>query len=58
MLKYLARHPVEKVTIGGGLGKLTKLAQGAIDLHSGRSQRPRPWGRRARFRSSPWTGKA
>lgn len=38
MLKYLARHPVEKVTIGGGLGKLTKLAQGAIDLHSGRSQ--------------------
>ena len=26
------------MTIGGGLGKLTKLAQGAIDLHSGRSQ--------------------
>ncbi len=38
MLKYLARHPVENVTIGGGIGKLTKLAQGARDLHSGRSQ--------------------
>lgn len=38
MLKYLARHPVERVTIGGGIGKLTKLAQGARDLHSARSQ--------------------
>lgn len=38
MLKYLVKHPVEQVTIGGGIGKLTKLAQGAIDLHSGRSQ--------------------
>jgi cobalt-precorrin-5B (C1)-methyltransferase len=38
MLKYLARHPVERVTIGGGLAKLAKLAQGAMDLHSGRSQ--------------------
>lgn len=38
MLKYLARHPVKRVTIGGGIGKLTKLAQGARDLHSGRSQ--------------------
>ena len=37
MVKYLRRHPVGKVTIGGGLGKLTKLAQGAVDLHSGRS---------------------
>ncbi|QEE35675.1 cobalt-precorrin-5B (C(1))-methyltransferase [Octadecabacter sp. SW4] len=37
MLKYLARHPVERVTIGGGIGKITKLAQGAVDLHSGRS---------------------
>jgi cobalt-precorrin-5B (C1)-methyltransferase len=26
------------VTIGGGFGKITKLAQGAMDLHSGRSQ--------------------
>ncbi|MDB9838498.1 cobalt-precorrin-5B (C(1))-methyltransferase [bacterium] len=38
MLKYLVKHPVERVTIGGGIGKMTKLAQGAIDLHSGRSQ--------------------
>lgn len=38
MLKYIAKHPVEHVTIGGGIGKMTKLAQGARDLHSGRSQ--------------------
>lgn len=38
MLKYLARHPVAHVTIGGGIGKMTKLAQGALDLHSGRSR--------------------
>ncbi len=38
MLKYLEKHPVLRVTIGGGIGKMTKLAQGAMDLHSGRSQ--------------------
>ena len=38
MLKYLATHPVPRVTIGGGIGKITKLAQGAWDLHSKRSQ--------------------
>ncbi len=38
MLKYLKKHPVARVTIGGGLGKMVKLAQGAVDLHSGRSQ--------------------
>ena len=38
MLKYLTRHPVERLTIGGGFGKLTKLAQGHLDLHSARSQ--------------------
>ena len=38
MLKYLAKHPIERVTIGGGIGKMTKLAQGAVDLHSSRSQ--------------------
>jgi cobalt-precorrin-5B (C1)-methyltransferase len=38
MLKYLAKHPVPRVTIGGGIGKMTKLAQGAMDLHSARSQ--------------------
>jgi len=38
MLKYLAKHPIGRVTIGGGIGKITKLAQGAVDLHSGRSR--------------------
>lgn len=38
MIKYLRKHPVGRVTIGGGIGKMTKLAQGAVDLHSARSQ--------------------
>jgi cobalt-precorrin-5B (C1)-methyltransferase len=38
MLKYLARHPVPRLTLGGGFGKLAKFAQGAADLHSARSQ--------------------
>ena len=38
LLKYLNIHPVRRVTIGGGFGKMVKLAQGAMDLHSGRSQ--------------------
>ncbi len=38
LLKYLRRHPVPRLTIAGGFGKITKLAQGAIDLHSKRSQ--------------------
>ena len=38
MLKYIARHPIARVTIGGGIGKLSKLGQGAVDLHSSRSQ--------------------
>ncbi|WP_421858366.1 cobalt-precorrin-5B (C(1))-methyltransferase [Oricola sp.] len=38
LLKYLRAHPVAKLTIAGGFAKLTKLAQGALDLHSGRSQ--------------------
>ena len=38
MLKYLRRHPIPRVTIGGGFGKLVKLAQGEMDLHSSRSQ--------------------
>lgn len=38
MLKYLAKNPVARVTLAGGMGKLTKLAQGALDLHSSRSQ--------------------
>jgi cobalt-precorrin-5B (C1)-methyltransferase len=31
-------HPIDRLTIAGGFAKLTKLAQGALDLHSGRSQ--------------------
>ena len=38
LLKYLRRHPLPRLTIGGGFGKLSKLAMGHMDLHSGRSQ--------------------
>lgn len=37
LLKYLRRHPVPRVTIGGGFAKLWKLGCGAMDLHSSRS---------------------
>jgi cobalt-precorrin-5B (C1)-methyltransferase len=43
LLKYLRVHPVPRVTIGGGFGKMVKLAQGAMDLHSGRSQVDFDW---------------
>lgn len=36
MLKYLRDHPVPLVTIAGGIGKMAKLAQGLLDLHSKR----------------------
>lgn len=38
LLKYLRAHPVPKLTLAGGFAKITKLAQGALDLHSARSQ--------------------
>lgn len=38
LMKYMRKHPVARLTIGGGIGKITKLAQGATDLHSSRSQ--------------------
>ncbi|WP_232075215.1 cobalt-precorrin-5B (C(1))-methyltransferase [Phytohabitans suffuscus] len=38
VLKYLRRHPVPRLTVAGGIGKLSKLAEGHLDLHSGRSQ--------------------
>ena len=38
LLKYIAKNPVPRLTIGGGIGKIVKLAQGAVDLHSSRSQ--------------------
>jgi cobalt-precorrin-5B (C1)-methyltransferase len=36
MLKYVRAHPVARVTIAGGVAKMTKLAQGMLDLHSKR----------------------
>lgn len=36
MLKYLRDHPVSHVTIAGGVAKMTKLAQGMLDVHSKR----------------------
>ncbi len=38
LLKYLRNHPIDRITLAGGFGKFSKLAQGALDLHSGRSQ--------------------
>ncbi|MDI9409707.1 MAG: cobalt-precorrin-5B (C(1))-methyltransferase [Candidatus Pacebacteria bacterium] len=42
-LKYLRQNPatlerIQRITIGGGLGKMVKLAQGNLDLHSKRSR--------------------
>lgn len=37
VLKYLRNHPIPRLTIAGGFAKITKLAQGEIDLHSARS---------------------
>lgn len=38
VLKYLRGHPVPRLTIAGGFAKISKLAAGHLDLHSGRSQ--------------------
>jgi cobalt-precorrin-5B (C1)-methyltransferase len=38
LLKYLRAHPVPRLTVAGGFGKLSKLAAGHMDLHSKRSQ--------------------
>lgn len=37
VLKYIKTHPVKKLTLAGGVAKMTKLAQGHLDLHSKRS---------------------
>lgn len=34
MLKYLRKHPVQRVTVAGGFAKMVKLGQGMLDLHS------------------------
>ncbi|MEO9338038.1 cobalt-precorrin-5B (C(1))-methyltransferase [Mesorhizobium sp. SB112] len=36
MVKYIRAHPVQRVTIAGGVAKMTKLAQGMLDVHSKR----------------------
>ncbi len=38
LLKYLRRHPVPRLTLAGGFAKISKLAAGHLDLHSGRSR--------------------
>jgi cobalt-precorrin-5B (C1)-methyltransferase len=38
VLTYLRRHPIPRLTIAGGFAKLSKLADGRLDLHSARSQ--------------------
>jgi cobalt-precorrin-5B (C1)-methyltransferase len=42
MLKYLRRHPVARVTVAGGVAKMTKLAQGLLDLHAKRGAADMP----------------
>ncbi len=37
LLKYLRRHPLPRLTVAGGFAKMSKLAAGHLDLHSGRS---------------------
>lgn len=34
VLKHLKKHPLKKLSICGGFGKITKLAKGHMDLHS------------------------
>ena len=43
LLKYLRRHPIDNLTIAGGFAKLSKLAAGALDLHSSRSRVDNVW---------------
>ena len=43
MLKYLRRHPVPRVTVAGGMAKMTKLGQGLFDLHSRRGEVDLHW---------------
>ena len=43
VLKYLRNHPIPNITIAGGFAKMVKLAQGSLDLHSGRSQVDFEW---------------
>jgi cobalt-precorrin-5B (C1)-methyltransferase len=37
LLKYIRSHPLPQLTLAGGFAKFSKLARGAMDLHSARS---------------------
>jgi len=43
MLKYLRRHPIARVTVAGGMAKMSKLGQGLLDLHSRRGEVDLEW---------------
>lgn len=43
MLKYLRRHAVPRVTVAGGMAKMTKLGQGLLDLHTRRGAVDLQW---------------
>jgi cobalt-precorrin-5B (C1)-methyltransferase len=43
MLKYIRKHPIPRVTIAGGIAKMTKLGQGMADLHSARGGVDHAW---------------
>ncbi len=43
MLKYVRRHPVQDVTVAGGVAKISKLGQGLLDLHSRRGEVDLSW---------------
>jgi cobalt-precorrin-5B (C1)-methyltransferase len=47
MLKYIRRHPIPRVTVAGGMAKMTKLGQGLLDLHSRRGEVDLGWLSRA-----------
>jgi cobalt-precorrin-5B (C1)-methyltransferase len=37
-LRYFRTHPLPRITIAGGVAKMTKLSQGMLDLHSARGR--------------------
>ncbi len=37
VLKYIPKHPIPRLSVVGGFGKLSKLADGHLDLHSRKS---------------------
>ena len=38
LFKQIKKYPIEKLSLCGGVGKMSKLADGHLDLHSSRSQ--------------------